>query len=242
MIRSRTTSPSVEIAPISSSAASIIASINKHPPTTGTPTGPALQGAVTHPKTWLINHPGHVVVAVLATDGIPSGCSPTDSSSLAQIAADGAAAGVRTFTLGVFEQADMPDGPNVLQTIATAGNGQSFNFSTAQGNVGQAFLDALNVIRGAALGCQYNIPVPTQGVADYHKVNVQYTPGNGGSQVLFDHYEDKAHCPPSGDGWYYDSNTNPQLINLCDATCNKVGADQTGKIDILLGCQTKEPT
>ena len=233
--------PEREIAPLPAATPLLIENINKHSPTTGTPTGPALTGAVTHAKTWLLNHPGHAVITLLATDGMPESCSPTDSSSLAQIAAQGAADGVRTFTIGVFESGDMPDGPNILQAIATAGKGQSFNFSTTQGNVGQAFLDALNVIRGAALGCQYTLPTPSNGTPDYTKVNVQYSP-TGGSPILFDHYQDKAHCPPGGDGWYYDNNANPQLINLCDSTCTKVGADKTGQIDILLGCKTKEPT
>jgi hypothetical protein len=231
----------VEIAPLPGVASAIITSMGQHGPTTSTPTAPALQGAIQHAQTWASSHPGHVVIAVMATDGLPTECTPEDAAGISAIAAQGNQAGIKTFTIGVFAPADQPAGPNLLNQVSAAGGtGMSFTIST-NGNVGQQFLDALNVIRGAALGCQYNIPVPEAGMADYGKVNVQYTPGGGGSPVIFTHYQDKSQCPASGDGWYYDNNASPTQIILCDPTCNKVGADATGKIDILLGCKTKEP-
>jgi hypothetical protein len=233
--------PEVEIAPLPGAVASLLGSIQQHGPLTATPTWAALHGAIDHAKTWGAAHPGHVTIAVLATDGIPTECTVEDGAGIAQVAAQGNAAGIKSFIIGVFAPADMPQGPNLLNQLAAAGGtGQAFNISTTQ-NVGQQFLMALNMIRGAALGCQYNIPVPEAGMADYGKVNVQYTPGGGGSPVLFDHYQDKSQCPANGDGWYYDNNANPTQIILCDPTCNKVSSDSTGKIDILLGCKTKEP-
>jgi hypothetical protein len=78
------------------------------------------------------------------------------------------------------------------------------------------------------------------GTPDFNKVNVRYTPGGGGMPVNFLQYPDKAHCPATGDGWYYDNNANPMQIELCPATCAKVSADSMGKIEILLGCQTQK--
>ena len=70
---------------------------------------------------------------------------------------------------------------------------------------------------------------------------MQYTPGGGGAPTLFLRYPDKASCPASGDGWYYDDNLNPTVINFCDATCDKVKTDNTGLIDVLLGCKSEVP-
>lgn len=229
--------PEVEIAPLAQTQIDkLVVSINKHQATTGTPTSAALQGAIDHSKTWASSHPGHVVVAVFATDGQPSGCDE-DINHINAIAAAGANGSpkVLTFVIGVGTSVS-----NLNSIAANGGTGQAFIVDTNQ-NTNDQFLMALNAIRGAALGCTYDIPQPTQGTPDYGKVNVQYTPGGGGPVEVFDHYQDKAHCPASGNGWYYDDNTNPTQINLCDDTCNLVGADLTGKIDILLGCKTKEP-
>jgi hypothetical protein len=235
--------PEVEIAPLPGVGAAIIASLAKHMPSTSTPTGPALQGAVDHAKTWAMSHPGHVVIAVLATDGEPNECTPADQAGIAQIAATALAGmpSIKTFTIGTFAAADIPSGPNLLNAIAAAGGtGMAFNIDTTM-NVNQAFLDALNKIRGAALGCQYSIPAPMMGQPDYSKVNVQYTPGGGTPMDLLQ-YQDQAHCPATGGGWYYDNNNMPTQIELCPGTCSTVSADSMGKIEILLGCKTKQAT
>jgi hypothetical protein len=226
----------VEIAPLPGVAQPIIASMAKHGPSTSTPTSAALQGGINHCKSWAGSHAGHVVVHVFATDGDPSECD-TDLNNINAIAAAGANNGpkVLTFVIGVGSSL------TALNGIAAAGGTNSAYIVDTGANATSQFLQALNAIRGAALGCQYNIPVPTTGQPDYSRVNVQYTPGNGGNSQVFDHYPDKASCPPGGDGWYYDDNAHPTLINLCDATCDKVGADAKGKIDILLGCQTQVP-
>jgi hypothetical protein len=235
--------PEVEIAPLPGVASAIITSLGNHMPSTSTPTGPALQGALDHAKAWATTHPGHVVIAVLATDGEPTECSPTDQAGVAAIAAAALAGtpSIKTFAIGVFATGDIPSGPALLDAVAAAGGtGQAFNITT-QMNVNQSFLDALNKIRGSALGCQYTIPTPKMGTPDFNKVNVQYTPG-GGTPVDFLQYPDKAHCPASGDGWYYDNNAKPTQIELCPNTCTKVSADSMGKIEILLGCQTQKAT
>jgi hypothetical protein len=100
------------------------------------------------------------------------------------------------------------------------------------------FLAAMNAIRHAALGCVYQIPQPTDGSPpDYQSVNVNYTPG-GGQTVTYPYVGSEANCPANGDGWYYDNPNMPTQIILCPATCNIVGADAMGEVDITLGCST----
>jgi hypothetical protein len=230
--------PAVEITPLPAAKNLLFDSILAHKPYGNTPTAPALQGAIQHATEWLGKNPGHAVVAVLATDGEPTTCEPYDTSTLTTIAAQGLAAGVKTFGIGVF---DTSSGPVLLNAITTAGGtGQAFNLSSSQDVQGD-FLKALNVIRGTALGCTYSIPVPTTGEPDFTKVNVRYTPGGGGKAVVFPHYQDKASCPTTGDGWYYDDPTAPKQINLCPKTCDEVSADLQGSIEVLLGCKTEEP-
>lgn len=222
----------VEIAPLPGVAAAITQSISKHNPTTATPTSAALQGAVDHAKAWAQAHPSDVVVALLATDGDPSECD----TNLANIDAIAAAAlngtpKVLTFVIGVGSSLG-----NLNGIAAAGGTGSAFIVDTTQ-NANQQFLDALNKIRGAAVGCTYQIPLPKTGTPDFNKVNVQYTPG-GGTPVIVPKVADKSHCPASGDAWYYDDNANPKQIILCDASCKKFTGDAHSQVDVLTGCQS----
>lgn len=242
----------VEISPINQAQINkLLTSLGANPPETGTPTEPALQGALDHAKAWAQAHPGHAVIAVLATDGAPNECGvaaadPANTAaigaSLAQIAAQGVQSGILTFAIGVFSPADIPKGPTILDQVAAGGGTmKAFNFSTNQSNVNQQFLTALNAIRGTALGCQYKIPQSDGGMVDHNKVNVQYTPGGTTMIEEFPKYKDAADCPAAGDGWYYDDNANPSLILLCPPSCDKVSKDTMGQVNIVLGCQTKLP-
>ena len=226
--------PDVEIAALPGVAGAFITSIGKHGPTGGTPTSAALQGAIDHAKAWSVQHPDHVVIDVLATDGEPGGCD-TNQGHIDAIAAAGASGTpkVLTFVIGVGSSLSSLNG-----TAAAGGTGQAFIVDTNQ-NVNQQFLDALNKIRGAALSCTYLIPTPTKGMPDFDSVNVEYTPGGGGAKEIMPKVHDKASCPISGgDAWFYDDNAKPKQILLCNDACNKVSVDTAGQIDILLGCAT----
>lgn len=225
--------PDVEIATLPGVAGALITSINKHGPTGGTPTSAALQGSVDHSKEWAMQHPDHVVINVLATDGDPGACD-TDQGHIDAIAAAGVngTPKILTFVIGVGSMLTALNG-----TAAAGGTGQAFIVDTNQ-NVNQQFLEALNKIRGAALSCSYLIPTPTVGMPNFDSVNVQYTPG-GGTKVVIPKVKDKASCPTSGgDAWFYDDNAKPKQILLCNGTCTKVSTDIKGQIDILLGCAT----
>lgn len=223
----------VEIATLPGAAPSLIASIDAHKPNSSTPTSAALQGAVDHAKAWQIAHPNHVVVAVLATDGDPTECD-TNLSNINGIAAAAASGSppIKTFVIGVGSSLGALNG-----IAAAGGTGQAFIVDTNQ-NTNAQFLAALNAIQGTALTCSYAVPVPTMGTPDYGAVNVQYTPGNGGSPVVIPNVPDAAHCPANGDAWYYDNPNAPTQIILCGPSCDKVKVDLNGKVDVVLGCKT----
>jgi hypothetical protein len=225
----------VEIAPLPGVASAISTSIAMHAPSTATPTSAALQGATQHASDWAKAHPGDVVIALLATDGDPTECD-TNIANIGMIASAAAAATpkILTFVIGVGTSSGN------LNAIAMAGGtGQAFIVDTTM-NVNQQFLNALNMIRGTALGCSYTIPVPKSGTPDYNQVNVQYTSGPGAAPVIIPKVSDQSKCPSSGNAWYYDNNSAPTMIVLCDATCKSVlgTAGAGGEVDVLLGCTT----
>ncbi len=228
--------PAIEIAtlPGNMQASLITMSMAAHSPTTSTPTAPALQGAIDHAKTWQVANPDHVVIAVLATDGDPSECNPQDIPSISGIANAGftGTPSILTFVIGVGNSTAS------LNAIAMGGGSNNAFIIDTSMNVTQQFLDALNQIRGASLGCVYQIPMPNGMKPDFNKVNVEYTPGSGGMTETIPNVPDAAHCPQSGDGWYYDNNAMPTQIIMCPSTCTKLSGDSTGSVNIAIGCKT----
>jgi hypothetical protein len=234
----------VEIAPLPGVASSIITSLALHTPFTDTPTGPALQGALAHAHAWQGSHPGHVVVVVLATDGMPTACTPQDIPSIAAFASAAAAEKptLRTYVIGVLSDDDLAKGADTnLNDLSKAGNGaDAFVIKTSSADVSKAFLAALMKIRGTALACEYL--VPTGVGADYSKVNVVVT--SGGKSTTLSYVGSKAKCDPVSGGWYYDippESGTPTKILTCDATCGALTKDATGKVDIVVGCATVRP-
>ena len=227
--------PAVEIAPLAAAQVNALTtSINMHGPTNNTPTGPALQGAIDHAKQWAIAHPSHNVVVVLATDGEPTECDPGDIPGIANLAsaAVNGSPSIKSFVIGV--------GPSLsnLNAIAAAG-GTGAAFLVDDANAVQQFQAALDAIQQSVLGCEYAIPQPAMGTLDYDKVNVQYTPGNGGAPQVILNVANAAACDPATGGWYYDDNANPTKIVLCDQTCGPIEEDPNGALEILLGCATE---
>lgn len=227
--------PAVPMAALPGNAAALQSSLAGHYPDGMTPTGPALSGAIQYAKSWAQSNPDHKVAVVLATDGMPTECSPEDVGSIAQIAA-GAVSGdpsVPTFVIGVGGALTS------LNTIAIAGGtGQAFIVDTNAG-AGDQFLDALQKIQIAALACEYAIPTGSEPV-DYGQVNVEVTP-SGGAPTTLPGVGSAANCG-TNPGWHYDDPANPQKIVLCPASCDGLSGDAGAKISIVLGCDTLKPS
>jgi hypothetical protein len=229
--------PAIEIAPLPGIASQITASLAMHnSPNTATPTGPALQGAIDHATTWAKAHPSDATIVILATDGDPSECGSTTStasliSQVESIAAAGVAATpkILTFVIGVGTETS-----NLNGIAMAGGTNNAFIVDTSQ-NVSTQFLAALNKIRGAALGCQYKLPIPESGTVNTGEVNVQFT-ATGGQPELVPQVANQAACPSSGNAWYYDNPSSPTQILLCTTTCGTVATG--GTVDVLTGCQT----
>jgi hypothetical protein len=236
--------PAVEIEALNGAAGALSGSIAMVTPVGGTPTAPALQGAIDHAAAWAEANPTHKVVTVLATDGLPTQCSPTDIPNIAQIAAQGVAGApsILTFVIGVFAGNDVNAQQN-LDAIASAGGTQSAFFIDASQNVTQAFIDALNAIRGTKLECEYLVPAAPPGeTLDYGKVNVEHTPPGANMAETIFYVVDAAACDPVKGGWYYDTDPmkggKPTTIIMCPATCDSFGMFG-GQVDIRLGCKTE---
>jgi hypothetical protein len=224
----------VPIGLLPSNANALLTSLNAQSPFGATPTGPALQGAVNYAKSYAQANPSHTVAVVLATDGLPTECSPTQINQVANIAAAGlnGSPSIKTFVIGVFAASDTNAQSN-LNSIATRGGTAPAYMVDASGNVAQGFVDALNQIRGKTLGCEFQMPVPEAGIVDPTEVQIEYTPTSGTATVV-PNVSGVSSC--TADQWYYDNNATPTRIILCPSLCTKVKAEVDPKVDISLGC------
>lgn len=234
--------PAVPIATLPGSAPALQSSLNARIPSGNTPTGPALQGLITLAHSWAAGHLRRRVVAVLATDGLPTVCDPTDVTQLAKIAAQGAngSPGVDTFVIGMTGPKDAAAKAGLDEIAQDGGTGQALNVDTEK-DILKQFAGALESIRAQALPCDLEIPEPLEGGAvDFSMVNIDYTDGSGKKQQLYN-VADKSQCDPQQGGWYYDVSPKqgtPTEITLCDSVCSAF--KQGGNVVTRTGCSTIE--
>jgi uncharacterized protein YegL len=210
----------------------VVTSIQAQSPGGGTPTAPALQGAVNYVMGWQQANPGRKVVIVLATDGDPTGCTGNAVQDVANIAATALSQNnIQTFVIGVGNSLT-----SLNQVAQAGGSGQAYIVDTG-GNVQQQFSDALAAIHGAALPCNFSIP--TGGQTDPNKVNITFTSnGNPAPQVVPRSADGtNGSCPSNAPAWYYSDAAKTSAV-LCDATCANL-KQVSATVSFQLGCATQ---
>jgi hypothetical protein len=243
--------PAVEIGLLPDAAGALVASLEAQVPDGDTPSGPALRGAIAHAREWAVAHPGHQVVAVLATDGLPTECLPdnvrfTGTTGLTRlvddvvaVAAEGAQGfpNVSTFVIGVFSDTDTA-APENLRRIAEAGGTTQAQIVDTSQDVAAQFKDALNAVRASRVQCEFQIPKPNGGDPNFFEVNVAFTE-NGTTTTLF-YVGSPDRCDPVEGGWYYDdlAGVAPNRILVCPQNCSVFQASAAGSVEVQLGCQT----
>jgi len=249
--------PAVDIAPLPGVKPAIVKLLQAAVPSGLTPTGPALTGAVDQAGKWAMAHTDHQVVAVLATDGLPTlkaagqycaaittTSANADDNAIVNVAASGAAGmpKVSTFVIGVFAPTDVTQGaPDVLDAIAKAGGSGSAFIVNTMGNVQMQFRDALNKIRATGLSCELQVPTAEAGkTVDYGEVNVAFDSGMG--PVDLESVPSEADCAAHPQAWYYNVDPaagTPTRIEACPGICADFEKTDMGSVQIKLGCKTR---
>jgi len=225
--------PAVALA-LPSQPAALVNDLESHEIGGGTPTRPALEGALEYLSGWASQHPERKPLLVLATDGEPVGCDSNTPQTAADVAARALAGpnAIQTFVIGVGSALVS------LDLIAQAGGTDHAFLVDTNGDVAKEFSDALDQIRGTATSCDFGIPSAGSGddSIDPAKVNVSYIPSGSTTptRVPQTFMGDPKNCDSSG-GWYYDDPSSPTTIKLCEATCQSL---RSGSIQVEFGCQT----
>jgi von Willebrand factor type A domain-containing protein len=196
-----------------------------------TPMLAALKGAAFAAAAYQDANPTHKVNIVLATDGDPWGCDNVTINDIANTA-QGVLNynGVHTYVLGMEGSII----PNLNQVAAAGGTGMAYDITNDINQFSKAMAD----IRQAALGCEFAIPPPPQGM-EFHSddVNFTYRAGGMGVPATLPRADDLADCGGKP-GWYYDNNKKPTKIILCPASCSVVENDPKAEVSIAYGCHS----
>jgi hypothetical protein len=235
------TDPLVPLTPLASNKP-LESALDGASPAGGTPTLPALEGAIAYAKKTIAARPDEKTVVVLVTDGEPGmmvngsmapGCSNNDIAHVAQAANDAftASPSIPTYVIGVGQQL------TALETIAQQGGTKSaFMVSVSDPTQTRTQLQAaFDAIRSQQkVSCDFAIPAAPKGEQlDKDRVNVGYTNGAGSETPLVYSKDCTAQ-----NGWRYDDPTNPSRIELCPSSCGVAQADPNGKLTIAFGCKT----
>lgn len=222
--------PSVPIADLPGNRNAIVNDLNGIRVGGGTPTLPALEGAIDYARAWQIANPQRKAVVVLATDGEPNGCSST-ISRIEQAARDGlnGTPSITTFVIGVGKSLT-----NLNRIAAAGGTGQAILVDSSSFTT-QQFVDAMNDIRGQSLSCNFKVPTPPAGTLDPDTLEIRFSPSVG-KPVSMMKVADLTKCGSSTVSWYADNPSNPNVMTLCPETCKVVRADTSGRIDVVYQC------
>lgn len=128
--------------------------------------------------------------------------------------------------------------PSCTGTTFSKGGGDpavSCHFDMTQGNFDvQALVGAIAKIRGATLGCTYDLP--TSATSDPTKVNVETGSGDAGLSILPKRSDPNDACTVDG-CWDYDPN-DATKIELLGKACDDVKSSSDEHVQIVVGCQT----
>ena len=236
--------PDVDLGLLSTTRAAIGASLDARTPAGGTPTHDAVTVALAQLKA--AKAEGNRFL-VLATDGNATFCAGCNiSCNSAALTADSdvmvkeveaaAAAGVRTFVIGVpgsqgfratLSRLAEAGGTKAKPGCSSAGPTYCHWDMTTTTDFGSELKAVLAAIGGAALSCEYPLP-PKDGTFDPAKVNVRLSSGGKTTDLPRD--------AARKDGWDYSD--DGKSVVLYGSACDQAKATTDGSVTLLFGCPT----
>ncbi|MCA9617712.1 MAG: VWA domain-containing protein [Myxococcales bacterium] len=209
----------------------------------GTPTWPAMAGAIRSAARWGDDHRARRPIVVLATDGLPSSCEegvdplfpdeyPIEHTL--EVVSAGVGQGIATFVIGVFAPDEGELAQANLDAVAEAGSQSEAFLVTTEEDVAQAFLAALLDVQAQATSCVYT--APWQKPDDDHRFVVRL---EAAGQALKVPRLGGANACADSDGFYFeappgDAATAVRIV-LCPSTCDRFGS-QPDSVELQATC------
>lgn len=100
---------------------------------------------------------------------------------------------------------------------------------------------ANQIIEDSRLPCSWGIPnAPAGEVLDPDRLNLAYQPGDGSAAPELGRVDGAEQCQEA-QAWYYDDLDDPSEVRACPALCSQLALDSAGSVDVLFGCETRQP-
>jgi hypothetical protein len=178
---------------------------------------------------------------VLATDGLPTSCDASLEGMsddiaiqhLAEVAEAAAAAGVRTFVVGVFTEVEAEQSQQNLDTIAKAGGTEAAFIVGADNDLSETFARALEQARVVATNCEYPLPAEHQ---DLDLGRTQLTLEATGLVDVLQLLESASQCTTGGSGVYVIDDAAGLRLVLCPSICEAVGDSVDAELRVTREC------
>jgi hypothetical protein len=229
--------PAVPLGQLPKTLPSLVQALNDQSPLgTTTPIEAALRGLLTYSAA--SKTPNRSMVGVLVTDGDPNGCELNAAALADLIATHRINTGIKTFIIGT-------DGANfhTLEQLAVAGGATAHSIYCTTGfsscsffNVGEgapeAFIDALQQIQRAVVGCRFSLPSTDAGIVEASTLTIEIVSPASADRKTLMHRASATEC---GDGWYAESD-HPGEFSLCPQTCANVQSQVGAVVQLMAGC------
>ncbi len=231
------------VAPLTLPAGSdaLVAAMQQKEPEGATTTLPALQGVHAQATAGAGSRPDRRQAVVLATDGLPTSCDASLEGMsddiaiqhLAEVAEAAAAAGVRTFVVGVFTEVEAEQSQQNLDTIAKAGGTEAAFIVGADNDLSETFARALEQARVVATNCEYPLPAEHQ---DLDLGRTQLTLEATGLVDVLQLLESASQCTTGGSGVYVIDDAAGLRLVLCPSICEAVGDSVDAELRVTREC------
>jgi hypothetical protein len=229
----------LQINDVSQMVGGALARLDAVTPQGQTPTAPAFMAALDLAAAHALQHPERSVVVVLATDGLPTACAPTDVPALAELARDALEGPAHVRTLVVISQSLSGADTSGFERLASAGGTGNALVIDPRSDFSRQLASALGAAATRQVACDLALPEPPRGqVLDYDAVNVVL---DGDARVTLPRVASASSCDARG-GWYYDVDpavAPPTRLNVCRASCDRAATLASSALTVELGCKTR---
>lgn len=226
--------PEVALAPLAKNATPLALALAAKKPSGGTPTEPALAGAITYARALMLADPTLRVSVVLVTDGSPTVCATLDGTIA--VARDGATGSPEVLTYGVGTEASYA--ADLGQVSAAGGTGPPIVLKSGS-TIAAELIATLREVQRAATTCELAVPAtPLASPLGPKDVVVRVDePAVGTTQLP--RFAGVEACG-GAEGYFLDAALRPTTVTLCPATCAALGLRPAAEVVVIAGCGGEE--
>ena len=234
--------PAVTIDALPMAQPALTRALNRKEPTGGTPMGPAIRGVLKHLQARLLANPGRKVALILASDGLPGGCTRNDIPSIAMDldAAFMATPSIPTYVIGVFSPTELARAQPQLDQLAMGGGTNTGLPADRQRRSEHAPAGGAEPDPGRGPGLRIQDPRSDEGRSGLRQGQRPLHQRRGPENIPYVERMDR--CDPMRGGWYYDvhpSMGKPGRVMVCPATCTRFKTEKSSQVELVFGCATR---